>query len=309
MRYTRLVLDFYHPWANNAGFYFGRDLGYFAAEGIDLDIVSYDPFRGDSLGRILADEADFAYNYPNRLMKRNEEEDGSLLSIAACNSRSFEALIYDERTAIKGFGDLEDKVVGVPRSPRVRAILRYMVAKEGKDPNRVTFREYYPAEPDPLEIAAGAFDCVYGTFWGWEGVLAKRRESRIAWKEVSELGAPYCHTQIIGVTRRLVETDPDLVRGFLRASYRGFRAAAEKPPEAARSMIMVAPYYSPAEFTAAIEAIRETWNLQAWGSHDIPLIREYSVWLAEHGFLDRSGNHHEVDFTDRYLPGQEGVGE
>ncbi len=301
MKYTRLILDFYHPWANNVGFYYGRDLGYFAEEGIDLDIVPYDPYRGDSLERLAKGEAEFAFNYPNRLMKRNEEGD-ELLSIAACNNRSFEALIYDRRFSIRDFADLEDKVVGVPHSPRVRAVLRYMVAQAGKDPDRVTFREYFPAEPDPLDIARGEYDCAYGTFWGWEGVLAKLKEECIEWKEVSELGAPFCHQKIIAVTQALASDDPQRVKGFLQATYRGFKAAAERPRKAAESMVMVAPYYSAVQFEESIRAIRESWSLDAWGKHNDGLIEAYAGWLAAHGFLEQAAGHAGVDFTDRYLP-------
>lgn len=300
LRYIRLVLDFYHPWANNVGFYYGRDLGYFAEEGIDLDIHPYDPYRGDSLERVLRGEADVAYNYPNRLMMQNEAG-AKLLSVAACNSRSFEALIYDTRTDIRGFEDLENRVVGVPRSPRVRAILRYMMEKAGKDPDKVIFREFYPNEPDPLDIARGKIDCVYGSFWGWEGILARLEDEHIAWKEVSELGAPYCHTQIIAVRESLAEESPELVRGFLRATYRGFLAAAKEPEEAAKSMVMVAPYFTPYQFAQAIAGIALTWNLAEWGRHDHELIHRYAQWLGEHGFLkDPTG--HANDFTDRFLP-------
>lgn len=300
MRYIRLILDFYHPWANNAGFYYGRDLGYFKEEGIDLDIHTLDPYRGDSLERIIRGEAQFAYNYPNRLMMQNETG-ARLLSIAACNSRSFEALVYDERHDIRGFADLEDRVVGVPRSPRVRAILRYMMAKAGKDPERVTFREFYPNEPDPLDIQRGEIDCVYGTFWGWEGIIARLEDKHIAWKEVAELGAPYCHTQIIGVREEFANESPELVHSFLRATYRGFRAAAEQPAKAAKSMVLVAPYYTPFQFEKTIEGIASTWNLVDWGRHNHELIQTYTVWLGEHGFIqDPMG--HGNDFTDRFLP-------
>ncbi|MBA7696178.1 hypothetical protein ES703_104820 [subsurface metagenome] len=116
MRYIQMVLDFYHPWANNAGFYLGREKGFYEEEGIDLDIRSYDPYRGDALQRVYRKEADFAFNYPHRLMKLNEEG-AHLVSVAACNSRSFEALIYDDRKDIRGFEDLEGSSCASPSFP------------------------------------------------------------------------------------------------------------------------------------------------------------------------------------------------
>ena len=296
-----MVLDFYHPWANNAGFYLGREKGFYEEEGIDLDIRSYDPYRGDALQRVYRKEADFAFNYPHRLMKLNEEG-AHLVSVAACNSRSFEALIYDDRKDIRGFEDLEGKVIGVPRSPRVLTKLKYMMKRAGRDPGKVTLKEFYPTEPDPLKIQEGLIDCIYGSYWGWEALLAQLAEPYINWKEISELGAPYCHNHVIAVDQRLASESPGLIRGFLKATFMGFREAEAHPDEAAEAMIMVAPTFTLYQFEKIIEKISNTWNIGNWGRHNYSLIASYSRWFAEQGFISEAEGH-EADFTDEFLPG------
>jgi ABC-type nitrate/sulfonate/bicarbonate transport system substrate-binding protein len=175
-----------------------------------------------------------------------------------------------------------------------------MMEREGADPDRARLIEFFPAEPDPLDIAGGDIDCVYGSFWGWEGALARLENENIRWKEVSELGAPWCHSQIIAVNRTLAENEPGLVTGFLRATGRGFAAAAMEPERAAESMIMVAPVFTRAQFTAAVGLIAPTWRTgPGWGTHNLPLIRDYAQWLSRKGFLAHTC--HDQEFTDELL--------
>lgn len=305
MKYVRMNLDFYHPWANNAGYYLARANGHYEREGIDLDITSYDPYRQDSLHRLLRGEVEVACNYPQRLML-HAEKGADLLSVAAVNSTTFESLIYDNRWPIESVKALEGKTVGTPHSPRVRQVLRYMMQKAGADPGTLNFVEYYPAEPNPLHIEKGKIDAVWGSYWSWEGVLARMENTHITWHRAPDLGAPFIHNQILAVQRRTAEENPDLVRGFLRASRKGFEEAAADPQKAAESMVMVAPNFSVEQFTAAVRACAPTWNISVWGSHDLENIRSYARWLASQELLGRDFVEKEAEllgsFSQDFLP-------
>jgi NitT/TauT family transport system substrate-binding protein len=307
MTYTRLNLDFYHPWANNAGYYVARARGYYHEEGIDLDITPYDPYREDSLHRLAAGEIDVACNYPQRLMRHLEDGD-ALLSVAAVNDTTFESLIYDRRKPVDKLIDLEGRRVATPHSPRARQVLRHVMAEHGADPAAVEFVEYYPAEPDPLDIERGAFDAVWGSYWGWEGILSQLADEHITWYTAPELGAPYIHNQILAVTRERAAAEPDFVRAFLRATARGFRDAAADPQAAGAAMVLVAPMFSRQQLAVAVEACAPTWGLEAWGRHDFDLIRPYALWLTTEGFLSWTKGH-DGEFTDSFLPARAGLEE
>ena len=296
MKYVRMNLDFYHPWANNAGYYVARAHGHYEKEGIDLDITSYDPYRQDSLHRLLRGEIDVACNYPQRVMLHIEKGE-RLLSVAAVNSTTFESLIYDDRRPIESVKDLEGKTVGTPASPRVRQVLRYVMEREGADPNRIGFVEYYPAEPDPLHIEEGRIDAVWGSYWSWEGVLSRLENPHITWHRAPDLGAPYIHNQILAVRSETAGEDPDFVRAFLRATRKGFEEAAADPQDAAKVMVMVAPTFSEHAIAEAVRACAPTWNLSAWGSHDLANIRSYAHWLASQNLLGR-----DIAESDEELP-------
>jgi len=304
MTYTRLNLDFYHPWANNAGYYVARHRGYYRDAGIDLDITAYDPYREDSLHRLAAGEIDVACNYPQRLMKHVEEGD-QLISVAAVNTTTFESLIYHRRTPITSPRDLEGLRVATPHSPRVRQVLRRLMERSGANPANIEFVEYYPAEPDPLEIESGAFDAVWGSYWGWEGILSHMANPEITWHTAPDLGAPYIHNQILAVTRERVERDPDFVRSFLSATKQGFVEAAADPAMAGEVMVKVAPTFSREQFRLAVETCSPTWGLEQWGRHNMDLILPYAKWLAQEDFIEGTADH-SSEFTDRFLEGIRG---
>jgi len=300
MKYIRLNLDFYHPWANNAGYYLARSRGFYEEEGIDLDITSFDPYRDDSLHRLIRGEIDIACNYPQRLMLHTQKGDQAV-SVAAVNSTTFESLIFDDRNPIGSVKDLEGKTIGTPRSPRVREVLRYLMEKNGVDPEAVKFVEYYPAEPDPLIIETGEIDAVWGSYWAWEGVLSKLRNPHISWFQSPELGAPFIHNQVLAVRKQTADSDENLIRAFLKATKLGFAAAAADPEEAATVMIKAAPMFTAEDFKAAVTACVPTWNLDNWGSHDMENIQSYASWLKSRNLL-KSDQGHLAAFTQAFLP-------
>ena len=300
MKYMRLNLDFYHPWANNAGYYVARARGYYEEEGIDLDITSYDPYRDDSLHRLIRGEVDIACNYPQRLFLHTEKGDEAV-SVAAVNSTTFESLIFDDRKPIESVRDLENKTVGTPRSPRVRQVLWFLMEKNGVDPAKVKFVEYYPAEPDPLIIETGEIDAVWGSYWSWEGVLSKLRNPHISWFQSPKLGAPFIHNQVLAVRKETAESDPNLVRAFLSATKKGFTEAAASPEAAAEVMIKAAPMFTAEDFSAAVTACAPTWNLENWGAHDMENIQSYASWLKSQDLLKSDEGHLGAFFQD-FLP-------
>ena len=54
------MLEYFHPWTNDAGFYAAAAAGHYEAQGLDVEIVVGDPLRGDALSHLVRDEADFA---------------------------------------------------------------------------------------------------------------------------------------------------------------------------------------------------------------------------------------------------------
>ena len=295
----RLDFDAASPWANDAGYYVAQARGYYGEEGIELEITGRGP-----AGPGTAGSRDIACISPYRLMVE-VEQGADLRSVAAVNNTTFESLIYDRRTPVDKLLDLEDRRVAVPRSARLQQLLSTVMEQHAAEPSRVELIEYCSGDPDPLEIASGAFYALWGYPWAWNGVLARRESEDIAWYTASELGAPYTHHRVLAVCRARAEKEPELVRAFLRATLRGFEAAATDPLRAAAVLSGAVPEIESEGLELSVRACVPAWGLDAWGRHDMELLLPYARWLASEGLLSWAQGH-DAEFSDAYLPPVEG---
>ncbi|MFP4565860.1 MAG: ABC transporter substrate-binding protein [Spirochaetaceae bacterium] len=291
----RLALDAGSPWANDAGYLLARHRGYYRDEGIELEIARpYSAATGDI--RCLT---------PYRLMVEVERGAG-LRSVAAVNDTTFESLIYDrDHRPVDKLLDLEGRRVAVPPSPRLQEVLTTVMEEHAVDPSRVEFLEYRTADPDPLDIASATIDALWGYPWVWQGVLARAAREEIAWYTAPELGAPYTHARVLAVPADRAAAEPELVRAVLRATARGFRAAADDPHTAAGVLAALLPGSSVQALELCVRACVSTWALERWGRHDAELLAPYAKWLASRGLLSWAQGH-GPEFTDEYLPAEGG---
>lgn len=297
-RMTPLRLDFDGalPWANDAGYFVAQHRGYYREEGIELEIAS-----SDSEG-----SRDIVCISPYRLMIE-VEQGGDLRSIAAVNNTTFESLIYDRRTPVDKLLDLEGRRVAVPASARLQQLLFTVMEQHAAHPSRVELIEHTSGDPDALEIASGAFHALWGYPWARTGVLARGASEDIAWYTAPELGAPYTHHRVLAVSAARAEEQPELVRAFLRATARGFLAAAADPPAAAAIVTAAAPGIATEGLELSVRACAPAWALDAWGRHDMELLLPYARWLVSEGLLSWAQGH-GPEFTDDYLPPLDGSG-
>ncbi|MFO7780688.1 MAG: hypothetical protein R6W94_03600, partial [Spirochaetia bacterium] len=109
------------------------------------------------------------------------------------------------------------------------------------------------------------------------------------------------------VSARAPETEPELVRAFLRATYRGFLAAAADPPGAAAVLAGAVPEIANAGLELSVRACIPAWALDRWGRHDMELLVPYARWAASEGLLSWAQGH-GAEFSDAYLPPLEDAG-
>jgi NitT/TauT family transport system substrate-binding protein len=175
------------------------------------------------------------------------------------------------------------------------------MGEHAAEPARVELIEYGAGDPDPLEMASGAFHAAWGYPWARNGVLARAGSEDIAWYTAPELGTPYTHHRVLAVSGARAETEPELIRAFLRATYRGFLAAAADPPGAAAVLAGAVPEISADALELSVRACIPTWALEAWGRHDRELLLPYARWAASEGLLSWAQGH-GGEFSDAYLP-------
>jgi len=302
-RRLRVILEYFHPWPNSAGFYVARERGWYAAAGLDVELATYDPGRGDSLAYLARGEADFAVFPSNRLLVRREAGE-QVLGIAAINHRAMETIASVTGRGVQRPRDLAGRRLAMNPTPRGLAMVRHLVAADGGDPDAVAIVDAGSRELSFAEIAEGSVaDASFGSYWAWEMVRDDFPEQRRVVWPVDTIGAPKYHSYLLGTTEDLAEFETEHVQAFLAATERGFHDAARDQEHAFSVLEQVIPYFDRQALRDSLRLIAPTWfdAEGEWGRHSDELMRGYAGWLAEHGVL-RSADAWSGATTNALLP-------
>jgi NitT/TauT family transport system substrate-binding protein len=281
----RLLLEYFHPWPNAAGFFVARARGFYAAAGLDVAIGVHDPARGDTLAHLLRQEADLGVFPPNRLLVRREAGE-KLAAVATVNHVALETIQTFAGSGITRPRDLAGRRVAYNPTPRGRAMVRHLVAADGGDPDQVITVDSGVREWSVDDLVAGDADATYGGYWAWDalfGTLPPAR--RIVWR-VQDIGAPPYPSYLLGGHEDTLRAQGGAIEAFLDATGAGFAHAADEPAHALHVLEQMTPYFPRPILAASLRLVAPTWtDGGAWGRHRADLLGPYAAWMAEHRLL------------------------
>ena len=244
-----LVLDF-SPNAVHAGLYAAVDRGWFADEGLELEIRA--PGESTDAPKLLeAGRTEFAVLDIND-WGISRERGLDLVPVAALVQVPLAAVIAGDRDAVRRPSDLEGLTVGVTGLPSDDAVLDRVVASDGGD----------PAEVDRTTIgfdavaalSAGRVDAATA-FWNAEGVAL--RELGVPTREfrVGEVTGELFPELIVVAPRELVDSDPELVDALRAGVERGYALASDDPEGALDALLAAEPGLEPGVQEAQMAAL------------------------------------------------------
>ncbi|WBO21558.1 ABC transporter substrate-binding protein [Sphingomonas abietis] len=286
MRRVTVMLEYFHPWTNSAGFYLARDRGFYEAAGLAVEFRVADPAWGDALQYLARGDVDFAIFPSNRLLVRRDRGE-ALIGIAAINHRALEMVQAIAGRGIARPRDLAGRRVALNPTPRGLAMIRHLVTSDGGDADRVTIVDSGARELNPEALRDGIADASFGSYWAWEALLPSKVPAgdRIQWP-VDEIGAPPYHSYLLGTREAFAADDPELTRAFVRATREGYLVAAAEPRAALPLYEAVIPYFPQAMLAESLDLIASTWLEDGrWGVQRADKLAPYAAWLASHGIL------------------------
>ncbi|KAF1072976.1 MAG: Formylaminopyrimidine-binding protein [Pseudomonas citronellolis] len=287
MRALKVMLEYFHPWPNSAGFYLARERGWYREVGLEVELVVHDPYHGDTLEYLARGAVEFGVFPSNRLLVRRARGE-ALLGVAAINHAGLESIQTLADSGIRRPRDLQGKRLALNPTPRGLAMVCHLVASDGGDPDAVQLVDSGVRELRPEELAAGAADASFGGYWAWEALLpsAIADERRVV-LPVDSLGAPPYHSYLLGAREGWLEEHGELTRRFLAATARGFLAAAADPEAALPAYERTIPYFPREMLRQSLQRIAPTWLHQGrWGEQRQARLEPYAQWLHAHGVLD-----------------------
>ena len=217
LREVTLQLNWF-PLADHAPFYLALERGYFADEGIELEIVRGQG-SGDAAQKVDLGQAEFGIaDTPTVLTAISKDADLTIIGMVYDNAAN--NLFYRKDAGIETPADLAGKKIAAPPGDSHRFLWPSFARLNDVDPDSVTLVNVKPEGKQAIvasDQVAGAFD-LYTNKAVWEKVLGEGNVGSMLFADHGV--ALYGHSYI--THDDIVESDPELIEGFLRATYKGW---------------------------------------------------------------------------------------
>ncbi len=229
-----LCLD-WTPNTNHTGFYVADSLGYYEEAGLKVKIVQ-PPENGCEL-MTASGQAQFGVSAQDTISPSFAGESPlEITAVAALLQHNTSGIISRKGEGMNAPKGLENKTYSTWDSPTEKAMIKYVMEKEGADFEKVKLI------PNVITDEAAALknkdtDAIW-VFYGWGGINAELTETEtdfFFFKDIDPILDYY--TPILIANNDFLKKDPETAKAFLKATSKGYEYAAENPEEAAAILI------------------------------------------------------------------------
>lgn len=297
LRKVQLVLD-YTPNTNHTGLYVARDKGYFAEQGLEVEIIS--PVEGGADAAVASGNVEFGISY---------QENVTLARVAGVPVVSLAAVIQHNTS---GFASPVDKGIDSPSkfegmryggwgSPIEAATIDSLMRVENADFNKLNIvnmgnSDFFTAVERDIDFA--------WIFYAWTGIEAELRGvdlNMVYMKDYNE-NLDY-YTPVVVTGEKLVAEDPELVRAFIAAVAKGYQYSIDNPADAAEVLIAAQPDLNAELVRASQEWLSPLYQDDAprWGEQKLSVWEGYANWMYSNELLEGELDAEQA-FTNEFLP-------
>ncbi|NMD69192.1 ABC transporter substrate-binding protein [Bacillus sp. DNRA2] len=297
LKKVSVVLD-WTPNTNHTGLYVAKEKGYFEAEGLDVDIIMPGEAGADQL--VASGKAQFGVGYQEGVTLARIQG-VPLVSIAAViqhNTSGFASPVAKNITTPK---DFEGKSYGGWGSPAEKAVIESLMKTKNADVSKVNIvnigdADYFTAIKQNID-----FTWIY---YGWTGVEAELRGEKINMVYLTDYSDKLdYYTPVLMTNEKMISSDPDLVKAFVKAAAKGYEFAIENPDEAADVLIKDVPDLDSKLVKKSQQWLASKYQDDAprWGEQKQEVWENYADWMLEHGLLEKELDAKKA-FTNEFLP-------
>ncbi|UQZ36413.1 ABC transporter substrate-binding protein [Paenibacillus sp. PK3_47] len=284
-RKLTIMLDWY-PNAVHSFLYAAREKGYFAEEGLDVEI-QMPADSNDALKLVASGKVDLALSYqPQVLMARAEQI--PVQSLAALVRHPLNHLLVPQDSGITSPKDLAGKNAGYSSIPLYEAMLRTMVKHDGADPDSLNMIDVgFDLVP---ALSTGRVDGIIGGFINHEALILAKEGHPVVSFDPTEYGVPDYYELVLVASEQGLADGKDDFTSFMNAIRKGQQFVQDQPGQALE--ILLAHEDATAPLDPEIEA--QSLDLliplmdagdERFGSQDPQSWGEAAAWLAENGLI------------------------
>ncbi|SDG30600.1 ABC-type nitrate/sulfonate/bicarbonate transport system, substrate-binding protein [Fontibacillus panacisegetis] len=294
---VKVVLD-WSPNTNHTGLYVAKEKGYFAEEGLDVEIVL--PGSGGSDAMVASGEVPFGISVQENVTQ-GRTQGVPLVSLAAIIQHNTSGFASPVDRNIQSPKDFEGKAYGGWGSPVEQAVMKSIMEIDGGSIDKVKLlnigeADYFTAIKRDIDFA--------WIFYAWTGIEAELRDEKLNMIYLQDYSDKLdYYTPVLVTNEKTIADDPELVKVFMTATSKGYNYAIDHPEESAQILLKAVPDLDKELVMASQKWLSPKYKDDAarWGEQKREVWQNYSDWMSEKGLLEKPLDTDKA-FTNDFLP-------
>lgn len=299
LRKVKLLLD-YIPNTNHTGFFVAQYKGYYAAEGLDVEITQ--SAEGDSLESVASEQMDFGVSFQESVTAaKTAAAPRPVKAIAAILQHNTSGFASPASKNIKRPSDFVGKIYGGWGTNIEKKFIETLMKKDGAGPEKVTYLNNNATDIFAAFEKDADFSWIY---YGWDGVQAQIKNYPINFIKLQDIDSRLdFYTPLIITNEALINSDPNVIRKFLSATAKGYTDCVSNPAEAASYLLQKAPDTNPDLAKASQEYLKNEYvsDAAAWGVMNETRWQTFGKWMFDNGLIEKELVAKDA-FTCEFLP-------
>ena len=274
------VLD-YTPNTNHSGVYVAIAKGFYADEGLDVEVVQPPEDGADAL--VGTGKAQFGMGYQDVMANYLGSDDPlPVTAIAATIQHNTSGIMSRQEDGITRAKEMEGHVYTTWEMAVEQATIKQIMESDGGDFSKLKMVPY-TVDDEIAGLKANMFDCVW-VYEGWACQNAKIQDYPVNYFSFKDMDDVFdFYTPVIAANIEFAQANPEVAKAFLRAAKKGYEFAVQKPEDAAKILLEEVPELDAdlVNASASFLAGEYTAEAESWGVIDKDRWAKYFQWLND----------------------------
>ena len=295
LREVNVVLDWY-PNAIHTFLYTAIERGYYEEEGLDVQI-RFPSNANDALSMVAAGKAEIGMYYQQDLIQAVANQKAPIRSVGAIVQSPLNIILSLKDKNITSPKDMVGKTIGYGGTVLSESLVKCMMESVGADASDVKMVDV--GFDLMSSMTTGNVDATIGCLVNHEVPQMEEEGFELNYFPVSGYGIPNYYEEVFLTSNKLLEEEPEVVAGFLRASKKGFDDF-KADPDGCLAILMNNQNEANFPLTQSVEEQSCKTLLPLMETADAEFLsqteecwQENIDWMLENGLIDQS-----VDVAD-----------
>jgi len=295
----RIVLD-WTPNTNHTGLFVANAKGFFAEQGLDVEIMQ--PPEGGAETLVGAGDAEFGISFQDSLAPNFASENQvPVTAVAALIQHNTSGIISLKEKGIDTPAKMAGHSYATWDMPVEKAIIKKIVEEDGGKfedikmiPSTVT---------DVVTALQTDVDAVW-VFYAWDGIATKVKGIETNYLNFADYGTELdFYSPVLVANNEFLKNKPETVKKVLAAIKKGYEYSIQNPEDAAQSLLEAAP-----ELDKSLVIESQKWladqyiaDAKQWGYMDQTRWDGFYGWLFQNKLIEKEIPK-GTGFTNEFLP-------